>query len=336
MLFGIARAFSSVQQICVCRLLCGSEDCRRWDCRDGFGPVLTLREFTLEGGDRCEHRVVSGVCKVLRINSRNFLSASYQRFTLELQQELWDLGLQGWTEQEAGRPEGWPGRQNGSCEHVCGATCCVLDFTRTQGWEVRWWGGRGQGRGLEWRAGQLGWTGLCLPCWRTLNSTGDNLYFGRIIIISFCFWKRSVLFSDPLIPSACAPASRNLVLVGSQIPPLSFSAVAFHSWHHGWCRVCPVAGCAPGPQGLPGTTPPRSGAGREPRRHEPPPDSASGVLTVTFSTVYGDFLIWGKSLNSIFVYLLRRQAWYTLLLRVSASWSVKWDTIADFIHLFWD
>ena len=95
MLFGIARAFSSVQQICVCRLLCGSEDCRRWDCRDGFGPVLTLREFTLEGGDRCEHRVVSGVCKVLRINSRNFLSASYQRFTLELQQELWDLGLQG-------------------------------------------------------------------------------------------------------------------------------------------------------------------------------------------------------------------------------------------------
>ena len=46
--------------------------------------------------------------------------------------------------------------------------------------------------------------------------------------------------------------------------------------------------------------------------HEPPPDS----LLLAFSQLpsvqcMGIFLIWGKSLNSIFVYLLRRQAWYT-------------------------
>lgn len=34
-------------------------------------------------------------------------------------------------------------------------------------------------------------------------------------------------------------------------PPLLTPALAFHSWHHGWCKGYPVAGCHPGPLGPP-------------------------------------------------------------------------------------
>ena len=65
------------------------------------------------------------------------------------------------------------------------------------------------------------------------------------------FLKMIYSVSDPFIPSLCTPASRDFVLVGSRIPPLLSTALAFHSWHHGWYKGCPVAGCHPGPLGPP-------------------------------------------------------------------------------------
>lgn len=43
----------------------------------GLARCLLSGSSHSKGGDRCEHRVVSGVCKVLRMNSRNFLSKCF-------------------------------------------------------------------------------------------------------------------------------------------------------------------------------------------------------------------------------------------------------------------
>lgn len=43
----------------------------------GLARCLLSGSSHSKGGDRCEHRVVSGVCKVLKMNSRNFLSKCF-------------------------------------------------------------------------------------------------------------------------------------------------------------------------------------------------------------------------------------------------------------------